>query len=145
MTNGNELEQDKQNVRRCIAEVWNGGRLDLIPELVQASFCGHHERNRDQDIYGVEAFGAWVETVRRQLPDLHLDPLLVLAEGDRVMVHLAGAGTYRGDGSAPGADRALIFTVTGTLRMAEGRIAEGWVIYDTLGVLQQLDLVALLG
>jgi len=140
-----ELKRNKDAVRRCLEEVWNGGRVDLIPELVQTSFRGHHERNRDEDIYGVEGFRACVETVRRHLPDLRLEMVLALAEGDRVMVHLNAKGNFRGQGSDYGPARALTFTATGILRMAEGRIAESWIIYDALGVLQQLELMAPLG
>jgi predicted ester cyclase len=145
VTDDNELARNKDVVRRYVDEVWNGGQVDLIPELVHNSFCGHHERNRDEDIYGIEALRARVETARQHLPDLRLGVILALAEGDRVMVHLDASGTYRAPTSNQAAGQTLTFTVTGIMRVAEGRIAESWIIYDTLGALQQLGVVASLG
>ena len=143
MNNGNELERNKDVVRRCIEEVWNGGRVELIAELVHGNFRGHHERNRDQDVYGIDSFRGWVESVRAAAPDLRLRVGLMLAEADRVMVHLEGSGIRVGEAeSGPAAAQAVTFTATAVLRLAEGRIAESWMIYDALGVLQQLGVVA---
>ncbi|WP_133511002.1 ester cyclase [Candidatus Thiosymbion oneisti] len=146
MSNEKGLEDNKELVRRCVQEVWNGGREEVIGELIHPNFRRHHPRNSDFDTYGQDGCTAWVNRVRSALPDLHLAVEHLFAEGDRVVLHLLGTGTQRGPlygVSASGT--ALRFTVTGVVRVAEGKIAEGWAIPDELGIRQQLGLVAPLG
>ena len=146
MSNGSDIERNKQLVRRCIQQVWNDGRAELIAELIHPRFRRHHERNPDFDAYGQEGFSVWVETVRTALPDLHLALELLFAEADRVMVHLRGTGTHEGDLYGLAASgTTLHFTATGVVRVAEGRIAECWAIPDELGIRQQLGAIPPLG
>lgn len=146
MNNSNDIGRNKDLVRRCVEQVWNGGRAELIPNLVHPSFRRHHERDPDRDVYGQEGFSAWVDGVRTALPDLSLAILLLFAENDRVMWHLRGTATHRGElGGVPATGTMLNFTVTGVARIAEGKIAECWMIPDTLGIGQQLGVIPSLG
>jgi predicted ester cyclase len=142
MSNGNDMERNKEVVRRSIEEVWNGGRAELIPEMVHSSFRRHHERNPDLDAYGQEGFAAWVSAVRSALPDVHLEVDLLFAENDRVMLHLRGTGTNRGElCGLPASGTQIRFTLTGVVRIADGKIAECWAIPDELGIRQQLGAI----
>jgi predicted ester cyclase len=142
MSNGNDIGRNKELVRGCIEEVWNGGRAELIREMVHPGFRRHHERNPDLDAYGQEGFAAWVKTVRGALPDLHLAVDFLFGEDDRVMLHLRGTGTHRGElYGLPPSGTTLQFTVTGVVRIVEGKVAECWAIPDELGIRQQLSLV----
>jgi steroid delta-isomerase-like uncharacterized protein len=146
MSNSNDTERNKALVRRCVEEIWNGGRTELIPELVQPYFRWHQERNVDRDVYGQEGFSTWVSKVRSGLPDLHLAVELMFAQADRVVLHLRGTGTHRGEFCGlPASGTALHFTVTAVVRVAEGKMAECWAIPDELGVRQQLGVVQPLG
>jgi predicted ester cyclase len=142
MSTGNEIGRNKELVHRCVEELWNGGRTDVIAEIIHPSFRGHHERNPDSDAYGQDGCVAWVESVRSALPDLHLAVELLFAEDDRVMLHLRGTGTHRGDlYGLPASGTLLRFTVTAAVRLAEGKIAECWAIPDELGIRQQVGAV----
>lgn len=135
-------ESGKALVRRVIEQVWNEGDSEALEASVQPGFLRHHERNRDADLHGVDAFRDWVMAVRRALPDLRLSVEQILCENDKVMVHLQGAGTHRGTlGGMTATGTPLVFTSTAILRIADGRVAEAWVITDTLGILQQLGVV----
>jgi steroid delta-isomerase-like uncharacterized protein len=142
---GNEsfLEKNKAVVLCCIEELWNCGDLGRIDELVDPSFIRHHERNQDGDFHGRDGFRAWLCSVREALPDMHLEIVRMFGENDRVMVHLRGHGTHRGALKGVIANgTALTFTATSLLRIADGKVAECWVIADTLGLLQQVGAVA---
>lgn len=141
MTDATLLERNKDLLRRFVDEVWNGGHLDRIPDLVGSNFRCHHPRNRDADIYGVSDLEAQVEMAREAIADLHMSTLLLLADGDRVMAYVAVTGTSSGSTSGSSAGRSVSFTATAVLRLAEGRIAESWVIFDTLGLLGQLGMI----
>jgi steroid delta-isomerase-like uncharacterized protein len=146
MNEANTLDRNKAIVRRCIDEVWNRGETAAIGDLVHASFRRHHERNQDQDIHGVDGFAAWVDSLRSAVPDLNVAIVLMIAEDDRVMVHLQCNGTHRGELKGVAAsDASLSFTTTAIVRLADGKICECWAIADTLGILQGLGAVAPLG
>lgn len=146
MSNDKGIEDNKELVRRCVEDVWEGGRMELIADMVHPTFRHHHERNPDLDSYGQEGFAAWVNGVRSALPDLHIAVELLFAEGNRVMLHLLGSGTHRGQlFGVPASGTRLRFTVTGVVRVAEGKIAECWAIPDELGIRQQLGVVPPLG
>jgi len=142
MSNSSLVEDNKALVRRVIEQVWNNGEMELLGELVLSGFIRHHERNRDADMHGLDAFRAWVLAVRAVLPDLRLSIEHILGENDKVMLYLRGAGTHGGTFKGVAAMGAQItFTTTAIVRVAGGRLAEAWVIADTLGILQQLGAV----
>jgi hypothetical protein len=71
-------EANKTIVRRLVDEVFNGGRLEVIDEL-----------------YGPELAGAarrWIAPFRASFPDVHMELVELIAEGDkgRRPVHLLG-------------------------------------------------------
>lgn len=139
-------EGNKALVQRAIGEIWNDGNVEAVGELVRPDFVRHHERNRDADLHGTDALRGWVLAVREALPDLRFSIEQIVGEDDKVMVHVEGAGTHRGTlkGVAPTGAR-LTFTATAIVRVAGGRLAEAWVIADTLGILQRLGAVRQLG
>lgn len=143
MSNSSLVEDNKTLVRHLIEHVWNNGDMEFLGRLVLPGFIRHHERNRDADLHGVDAFRNWVHAVREALPDLHLLIEQILGENDKVMLFLRGSGTYAGTlkGVATAGAR-LTFTATAIVRIAGGRLAEAWVIADTLGILQQLGAVS---
>ena len=146
MNDASLLERNKAIVRRCIDEVWNGGDMGVIAEIVDPSFRRHHERNQDQDAHGLEGFTAWVREVRNGMPDLKVSIVLMVAENDRVMVHLQCSGTHQGALKGVAASNTpLAFTMTAIVRLAEEKLRECWAIADTLGILQRLGAVASLG
>lgn len=146
MNDASLLERNKAIVRRCIDEVWNRGEMGVIADIVDPSFRRHHERNQDHDARGIEGFAAWVREVRGGMPDLKADIVLMVAENDRVMVHLQCSGTHQGAlKGVPASNTPLQFTMTAIVRLAEEKICECWAIADTLGILQRLGAVAPLG
>jgi predicted ester cyclase len=74
-------------------------------------------------------------------PDWRFDLLSLLAEGDRVVAHMPYHGTFTKPilGIAPSGrfvhvDEMVIF------RIADGRIAEAWEVYDECGMWRQLGV-----
>jgi steroid delta-isomerase-like uncharacterized protein len=146
MSNGDDLARDKDVVRRFVDEVCNGGRLDLIGELFQPDFRLHHERDVDRDRHGLDGVRTWVGEARAAFPDQQARIELMLAEADRVMLHLRITGTHRGDlWGVAASGTAVEFTATGIVRLRDGRIAEIWAVADQLGLLQRLGALAPFG
>jgi predicted ester cyclase len=65
----------------------------------------------------------------------------LLAEGETVMARWSCRGTHKGDlsGIAPTGKQ---FTISGVsiARLANGKMAEGWVNWDAQGLMQQLGV-----
>ena len=135
-------ESNKGIVQRCFGEVWNEGNLAAITGLVHANFIRHHERNQDEDLHGPEGFQQWVSQTRLIFPDLRLTVERMFGEGDRVMAHVRGRGTHTAELKGVAATGIEVdWTITAIVRVGDGKIAECWVIADTLGILQQLGSI----
>lgn len=142
MSGKDDIEANKDIVRRCFEDVWNSGRLDAVAELVHPNFIRHHERNQDEDLHGVDGFRDWVARTREGLRDVRLTIQLIFAEGDRVMAHVRGHATHGGSlKGVPATGTPIDFTATTLTRLADRKIVECWVIADTLGILRQIRAV----
>jgi predicted ester cyclase len=66
----------------------------------------------------------------------------IIAEGETVMARWSCRGTHKGDlrGIAPTGKQ---FTITGVsvARFTGGKMAEGWINWDVLGLMKQLGVV----
>ena len=127
--------------RRVLDEVFNAGNLDLVDELVTSDYVGH-DPALPAELRGPEAAKASVAGYRAAFPDLRLTIEDQLAGGDLVATRWTGRGTHQGElmGLQPTGKQS---TVTGITidKIVNGRIAESWTNWDTLGMLQQLGAV----
>ncbi|MEU4210104.1 ester cyclase [Streptomyces sp. NPDC026206] len=129
---------NKATARRFYEEVAIGGDLDLIDELFTADYRDHDVGKEEETVVGCEAMkqdvAAWRDAFDFDFT-LHCQP----AEGDQVIAHWTWRGTHKGDfmGLQPTGRTATMDGVT-IHRFVDGRIAEGWWIYDMLGLLRQL-------
>jgi len=80
--------------------------------------------------------------VYKNIPDFNWTIEDMVAEGDKVVIRVILRGTHNGEfmGVAPTGKK---FTQAGItiFRIAGGKIVEGWVINDTLGLMQQLGAI----
>ena len=126
-------EENKALARRSWELLENPGVLEEVyaPDLVW------HEP--DRDIRGSEEAKRFLGAYKTAFPDLHATVEDVIAEGDRVVVHVTGRGPDRGEfHGIPPPGRTVTATRIGIGRRQGGRIAEAWAAYDALGLLQQL-------
>jgi predicted ester cyclase len=110
----------------------------------------HNQRKLDlgEQILGSELLSPTLDVaamMRTAFPDYRITIDEQLAEADKVATVWTGTGTHQGEwaspiGPVPATGKAVTWTGTTMLRIAEGKIAE--VIgtnWDHLGILQQLD------
>jgi predicted ester cyclase len=118
----------KEVVGRLIDEVLNGGRLGLIDEVYSPEMAA--------------AARKWIEPFRVAFPDVRMETLELVAEGERVVGRFRCSGTNLGPwrGNEPTGkrmhdiDEVYFFTVSG------GRITEAWGLEDTAKRVRQLGL-----
>jgi NTE family protein len=89
---------------------------------------------------GLAAFQNVIDGLLIAFPDLEVQVLDTIAEGDRVVVRYTMSGTHYGEFQGiPPTCRRVVGDGTNTYRLEESRIAEEWWQGDLLGILQQID------
>ncbi|MGZ4292260.1 MAG: ester cyclase [Gaiellaceae bacterium] len=135
------MAENAKASRRIIEEIFGAGNYELAHELVAAGAVGHDPAQPEPTI-GPEGLIEGARGYRAAFPDLRLTVDQVLADGDHVAVRWTARGTHKGElfGIPPTSKEA---TVTGITidRWADGKLAESWTNWDTLGLLQQLGVV----
>ena len=138
-------EGNKNAVRRLFEEVWNKGNLQVTDELFTPNYT-HHDASTPDVGRGPESEKKRATLYRAAFPDFRLTIEDLIAEGETVMARWSCRGTHTGDlsGIAPTGKQ---FTISGVsiARFANGKMAEGWVNWDALGLMQQLGVVPELG
>jgi steroid delta-isomerase-like uncharacterized protein len=75
-------------------------------------------------------------------PDTHYEIEDLVAEGDKVAVRFTYRGTHRGElMGIPPTGKVVTFTGIAIDRLEKGKIVEHWLIYDALGLMQQLGII----
>lgn len=131
-------EQILDLVNRFTDEAWNGGNLDLIDELFSADYVGH-DAPRPDPVRGPEGMKDFLRMYHHAFSDAHITIDDVIVRDDKVVTRWTGRGTHDGDlmGMAP-TGKAIEFVGIRIFRVANGQIAEGWVVWDTFGLMRQL-------
>jgi steroid delta-isomerase-like uncharacterized protein len=138
-------EQNKAMVHRLFEELWNKGNLPVADELIAPTYT-HHDASTPDVGRGPESEKKRVTLYRTAFPELRLTVEAVIAEGESVVARWSCRGAHRGDlsGIAPTGKQFVISGVT-VVRFTDGKIVEGWINWDALGLMQQLGVVPELG
>ena len=122
------IEHNKAVIRRLIEEVLNGGQLEVIDELYAPELAGAARR--------------WITPFRASFPDVHMEILELIAEGEKVVGRFTCSATQLGAwlGHAPTGRRFERVDEVSIFRLRDGRIIQVWSLEDSLGRLQQLGL-----
>ncbi len=134
-------EHNKAIVRRLFAELWNNGNLSVADEVFAPHYA-HYDPSTPDFGRGPGSEKKRAALYRTAFPDLHLTIEDVIAEGETVMTRWSCRGTHKGDlnGIAPTGKHVTISGVT-VARVSNGKMVEGYVNWDALGLMQQLGVV----
>jgi steroid delta-isomerase-like uncharacterized protein len=134
-------EHNKAIVRRLFAELWNTGNLSVADEIFTPNYS-HHDPSTADFGRGPDGEKKRASLYRNAFPDIHLTIEEVIAEGETVMTRWSCRGTHKGElnGIAPTGKQITLSGVT-VARVSNGKIAEGYVNWDALGMMQQLGIV----
>jgi steroid delta-isomerase-like uncharacterized protein len=134
-------EHNKAIVRRLFTELWNNGNLSVADEVFAPNYA-HYDPSTPDFGRGPDSEKKRAALYRAAFPDLHLTIEDVIAEGETVMTRWSCRGTHKGDlnGIAPTGKQITISGLT-VARVSNGKIVEGYVNWDALGLMQQLGVV----
>ena len=122
-------EFTKAAVRRWVDEAINEGRLDVLAEIYAPEL--------------VEGAKRWIAPFRESFPDVHMEIVDLLAEGDKVVGRFTCSGTHLGEwrGHPPSGRRFERIDEVYIFKLRDGRIVDAWGIEDTLARLEQLGIL----
>jgi steroid delta-isomerase-like uncharacterized protein len=126
-------------VRRFYEEMNNDRKLDLAPDLFTADHVFH-----DPQVPAADGPQGVADTVRAYQDgvDGHWQIEELFSAGDRVVVRWTGSGTHVGEmNGLPATGKSVRVDAITIHRMRDGKIAETWEVWDTLGFLQQLGAI----
>jgi steroid delta-isomerase-like uncharacterized protein len=138
----NQTENNKEIVRRFVKEVWNEGKLDVADEVLAANYIEHPSTPNDakkEEPHGPDVMKRFVQMFRGAFPDMIFTIEHMVAEDDKVAIHLVGRGTHEGElhGLPPTGKRV---TIGGAAihRIEGNKIVETYQVVDRLSLREQL-------
>lgn len=139
-TESTRLEANKDLVRR-FAEVGNAADWDALAELVAEDFTRHSAATAGPPVTSREEFIRLQKSFLASFPDQTVKLERLIAEGDYVATLATYSGTQAGPmGELPATGKTVESPFLGLFRVEDGRIAELWVEWDNLAMLNQLGL-----
>ena len=122
-------DDNKAVIRRLITEVLNGGRLEVVDELYAPELAPAARR--------------WITPFRVSFPDVQMEIVDLIAEGDKVVGRFTCSATHLGQwlGHAPAGRRVERVDEVANFRHPGGRITQARAREGSRARLQQLGLV----
>jgi steroid delta-isomerase-like uncharacterized protein len=139
------MEPAKHIVERFVEELWNARRLDVADQIFSEDCVTHQLRSgvlAEPARRGPQEIREHVSSWLMSFPDLRFNVEQMIAERDRVVSQLVMEGTHQGTwmGISPTGKRLQIRMMT-IHRIANSKIAEDWVLVESLGLFQQLGVL----
>ena len=129
-------QENKALVRRYYEQAM--GNLSEIDDIVAPTFVDHHfPPDMLPGPAGVRKF--FTEFIAGIFSDVRIEIDFLLAEGDKVDCHFVCHARHTGDGAGiePRGNTLRIPAIS-TFRIADGKLAEAWEIYDSGDMIEQM-------
>lgn len=140
--NLSRLGANERTIRRYFGELFNEGRVELVPELLAEDYVNLSPgwpglpAGRDGVVLVVQA-------MRAAFPDLHYDIDDLVVSEDAVATHTAVTGTHLGEfAGLPPTGRTFRIRQITIERFRDGRIVEHRRVTEELSLLRQLGAIA---
>ena len=137
------VEQNKTLVRRYFEAA--GEDPAIYDEILSADFQSHaihHATMTSDEVRGPEPFKAAAAALQATWADRQLVIDELIAEGDRVMAWWTFRGRQVGDAfGVPATGKEITYSGINIFRVANGKLAETWDIFDRLWIWQQMGVL----
>jgi len=133
--------ENKQVVRKLFNDFLSKGNLAVADEIIAAHHV-HHDPATPDFGKGPEGQKQTISLYRTAFPDLQFKIDQLIEADDFVTTRYTSTGTHKGElrGIAP-TNKTIKVEGMAINRISRGRIVETWVIWDALGLMQQLGVV----
>ncbi len=130
----------KALTRRFYDEVVNAHNLDALEGLISPDFVEHEGfPGMPNDASAVKGFfGMMFEA----FPDLHIEAIDLIAEGDKVVTRCTMSGTHKGTFmDIPATGKRFEIAAIDIIRYEGELAAEHWGVTDQMAMMQQLGVI----
>jgi len=130
-------------VRTWFKEVWNDGNESAIDRYFAQDAIAHGLPAPDgKSMTGPSAFKPFVKQFRTAFPNMRIEILRTITEGQFVCAHCRVTGTHSGPGYGPAPTGIPIdFSGMTIVRVENDSIKEGWNSFDFMSLFQQIQLL----
>ncbi len=131
-------------VRGFFDEAINTGDLDVFDRYCGSDYIWHGGADPGGlgDVHGIAAFKDAVAMFFTGFPDLRVEILDMLVEGDRCAVRFRETGTHRGEFVGIAATgRPVTFAGMGIYRAQGGKLVEEWFVDDSRAIFEQIGAI----
>lgn len=139
-----QTERNKAQVMRLYEEAWNNDNYAVADEIFAPDYIRHDASDPVQGPGEAILQSERTREVKSLIPDLRLEPEVIMADGDMVAVRWTSRGNPDG---VPGFMRLLVgktgpIVATGVnmYRFREGRVAELWNNRDDLTIQREMGV-----
>jgi steroid delta-isomerase-like uncharacterized protein len=128
-------------ITRWFEEVWNKKRIAAIAEMASPDCIAHGQAQHDITL-GLGQFEQFARTLQGAFPDLRVAIDFAFEQDDKVVARWTARMQHTGNflGIAPSGRQAVV-TGTTIVKIANGKIVEGWDNWDQLGLMVQIGAV----
>jgi len=132
----NSEEANRAAVARLYQECINQGRLEAVDQIISPEFVATGPSGGT----GPDGYRATVKHLLAGFPDVQFTVHNLVAENDHVAVYWTWDGTHRGPfAGVPPTGKRVHQEGMVLYRFESGKVAEAKVLFDRLGVFQQLS------
>ncbi|MCW3997185.1 MAG: ester cyclase [Candidatus Bathyarchaeota archaeon] len=118
-------------------EAGNKQDLALLDDLLVPNY-----ENQTLRLKSLEDLKQLLRIQYRGFPDVHREILDIITEGDKVWARVKITGTHTSEyrGIAP-TGKKFVMDAVPTYRIIDGKIEEGWSVWDSLGMFKILGVI----
>jgi steroid delta-isomerase-like uncharacterized protein len=129
-------------IRRWFDEVWNQGNTKTIDELFPDHAVMWGVGRPEQSSRGAAEFKGFHQTMRDACPNVNIVLDHVVEQGNTAFARWTVTATHTGDGlGIPPTNRKLKIQGMTACRVKDGKIIEGWNLWDQIGMARQLGVL----
>ena len=134
------MSDNKSTMLRIYEEVFNGGNLEAIDQLLADDFVEHEELPPGIP-QGKGAPQALVTMLRGAFPDFRATAEEMLEDGDKVITRARFSGTHQGEFMGiPATGNKVDISVIDIVEFRDGKAVAHWGIMDQAAMMQQLGV-----
>ena len=129
-------------IRRWFDEVWNKGMSETIDKLFPEHAVMWGVGRPEESSQGATVFKEFYQNLRNACPDVKIVLHQVVQEGDTAFARWTATMTHTGDAlGIPATHKKIEIWGMSACRARDGKIVEGWNMWDQLGMARQLGIL----
>jgi steroid delta-isomerase-like uncharacterized protein len=138
-------DQYTANAKRFFEDMLGKANWALADDILASDVVMHHPSS-PQPIAGVKNVVGFLGAFRAGFPDMIMRVEFVFGEREMVAVRWGMSGTHTAElfGIPPSGKSVKVVGIS-LLRFSNGKVVEDWVSEDTMGLMQQIGVVPIMG